>query len=152
MKPSNVEGFALILRDMTPSGKGHRMCINTISQLNVGALLKAGGTSVISAGLVEMLKCQRRSTLDTEKYLYREGDGFEFRVDLTGKSPRATLIRGVLLNSNNSVLCYIDQVAMKGYQVKEVVRIGEETYIDKSNSGRLFRNLRDLSAITKMYF
>lgn len=128
------------------------MCIRTISQLNVGALLKAGGTAVISTALVEMLKCQRRSTLDTEKYLYREGDGFEVRIDLTGKSPRATLIRGVILNSNNSVLCYIDQVAMKGYQVKEVVRIGEETHIDKSNSGLLFRNLRDLSAITKMYF
>ncbi|MNF30405.1 hypothetical protein D3C85_98340 [compost metagenome] len=128
------------------------MCIETISQLNVGALLKAGGTATISSTLVEMLKRQRRSTLDTDKYLYREGDGFEYRISLCGKSPRATLIRGVLLNSNNSVLCYIDQVAMKGYQVKEVVTFGEETFIDLSNKGRLFRNLRDLSAITKMYF
>lgn len=128
------------------------MCIETICQLNVGALLKAGGTAAISSTLVEMLKRQRRSTLDTDKYLYREGDGFEIRISLCGKSPRATLIRGVLLNSNSTALCYFEPVAMKGYQVKEVVTFGEETFIDLSNKGRLFRNLRDLSAITKMYF
>lgn len=90
------------------------MCITNLSQLNAAYLLNAGGCTSITAQLADLLKRQqRRCTLDTENSIVREGDGFEYRVCLN--TLKVTLLNGAITTADNSALCYLQRVPMKGY-------------------------------------
>lgn len=122
--------------------------LTTISQLTPGALIKAGGTAAISGALMSLLKSQKRSSLDTDSHLYREGDGFEFRIETTGVgSPRVTLLNGVLNSRDDRVYCYVDRVPMRGYRLKEIVIFEDEATVAKPMS-YIFKSLNELSALT----
>ncbi len=127
------------------------MCISQFSQLNPGALIKHGGTVTVSAALVALLKSQRRSTLGTDQHLYREGDGFEFRIDIGKGNPRVTLLRGVVSSIDNRAICYVDRIPMRGYRLTEVVLYEDEVTIAKPMDST-FKNLRELTSITGLHF
>ena len=127
------------------------MCITNLSQLNAAYLLNAGGCTSITAQLADLLKRQqRRCTLDTENSIVREGDGFEYRVCLS--TLKVTLLNGAITTADNSALCYLQRVPMKGYVIKEMCMFDNEPSSAKAAHGQLFRNLRELVTLTGMMF
>ena len=91
------------------------MCIAKYSQLNPETLLSFGGTATISPELAKAIKYQRRCTLDTEQQIFREGDGFEYKVDMTKNL--VTLLKGTICTADNTGFVNIKSAPMKGYSV-----------------------------------
>ncbi|WP_270805440.1 hypothetical protein, partial [Aeromonas sp. QDB56] len=88
--------------------------------------------------------------LDTENSIVREGDGFEYRVCLN--TLKVTLLNGAITTADNSALCYLQRVPMKGYVIKEMCMFDNEPSSAKAAHGQLFRNLRELVTLTGMMF
>ena len=125
------------------------MCIAKYSQLNPETLLSFGGTATISPELAKAIKYQRRCTLDTEQQIFREGDGFEYKVDMTKNL--VTLLKGTICTADNTGFVNIKSAPMKGCSVVEVVKFNDAP-AKTSASGKLFSDLRSLAEITGLIF
>jgi hypothetical protein len=59
-----------------------------------------------------------------------------------------TLLNGAITTADNSALCYLQRVPMKGYVIKEMCMFDSEPSSAKAAHGQLFRNLRELVTLT----
>ncbi|MGU5727196.1 hypothetical protein, partial [Aeromonas caviae] len=65
---------------------------------------------------------------------------------------KVTLLNGAITTADNSALCYLQRVPMKGYVIKEMCMFDNEPSSAKAAHGQLFRNLRELVTLTGMMF